>query len=100
MGVITNNGYIRISVIGTQSYVDSININKVRDEIIEKYTPKKILLSNPTVTCSVPKLESMVVSRLMNDEELVDKIISTGNSLLPDKLLYDTGIKYLRRARE
>jgi DNA repair exonuclease SbcCD nuclease subunit len=97
---LTKGGYVKIIVIGMQEYVDSIDLEEIRKEIIEKYSPISMITSNPTITCSIPRPEEMAVSRLMNDEELVEKIISTDKSKLPDKLRYDVGIKYLRRARE
>jgi DNA repair exonuclease SbcCD nuclease subunit len=97
---LTKGGYIKITIIGTQKYVDSINIRRINDEIIGKYEPIKVLLSNPTITCSIPEIKDMTVSRLMSDGELVEKIISTDEeSTLPDKLLYDVGIKYLKQAK-
>lgn len=98
---LTKGGYIKIIMIGTQEYIDSIDIKEVTEKIVDEYKPIKLLVSNPTITDSIPSVSEVSVSRLMNDEELVEKIISNDQgSTLPDKLRYDTGIKYLRRVRE
>ena len=97
---LSKNCYVKITVTGTQEYIDSINIEEVKKEVIEKYEPISLIVSNPTITGSIPAIENSSVSRLMSDEELVDKIVSSDISILPDKLRYDVGIKYLRRARK
>lgn len=97
---LSRNSYVKITVTGTQKYIDSINLDEIKKEVIEKYAPINLIVSNPTITGSVPNIEGASVSRLMSDEELVEKIISSDMSILPDKLRYDVGIKYLRRARE
>ena len=100
LDVISKNGYIRVTIVGTQSYIDSKPTNKLKELIELKCKPKKLMISNPTVTCSVPTLETVAVSRLMNNEELIEKIISTDNNKLPTKLLYYVGIKYLKRSQQ
>lgn len=96
---ISQGAYIRITITGTKEYIESLNIDSIKEKMIESKKPKKIFLSNPTITCSIPKTSKQVVSRLMTDEELVGKIISEDKNKLPDKLLYDVGVKYLRRAK-
>jgi DNA repair exonuclease SbcCD nuclease subunit len=97
---ITRKSYIRILVVGTQEYVNSIDTNKVHEKIVSLFNPIKILIPSPIITCSAPNLQGVSISRLMSDKELVEKIISTSNTDLPDKELYEVGIEYLDKAKQ
>jgi len=97
---LTKGGYIRISMIGTKEFVEGFNLDELKEKIIDEYSPIKLMLANPTITCSIPKVEDMFVTRLMSDEELVERIIKKKETELPEKMLYEAGVKYLRRARE
>ena len=98
---LTEGGYVKITVIGTQEYIDSLEMAEIKAKVLEDYKPINLIMSNPTITGSIPTTDEVAVSRLMSDEELVEKIIATDeSSMLPDKLRYDVGVKYLRRAKK
>lgn len=96
---IRKGSYVRVIVEGKKKFVKEFNKEKLKKKLVAKYKPKMILMAEPTILTST-KVRRMVTRRMVSDEELVSQVIKKDSgTTVSDKVLYDYGVSYLRKAR-
>jgi len=98
---ITKRSYIRIMLIGSKKWVKGFNVEVLKSYLVDEYSPTRIMVSEPVVLDKYKEVKKGTVRKTMTDEEIVSEVVKKANNdEIPDKLLYETGIKYLRLARK
>jgi DNA repair exonuclease SbcCD nuclease subunit len=96
---IRKGSYIRVIVEGKKKFVREFDKDKLKKKLVAKYKPKMILMAEPTILANV-KAPRRKARRSVSDEELVSDVIrKDSDTTVSDRLLYDCGVNYLRKAR-